>query len=451
MKRSTWSTIAFLLFLGACGGEGGGSGGTGNVVVTPTPTPAPTPTPTPTPIATPTPTPAPFILPTPTPLADDGNWSTLQRDPGHTGYVPASFATASFADAWTIGTPNPPSTVAARAGTIFYNVVRGDGHIYTQAVSSANGASVWGFDLGAASLGRGRRPYGPSYSNNMVASITPNTTSTASPMQVINASTGGYVSTPTYDAQFSDGSVPTPVGNELFYAAGYYGNVVYDANAPTGDRLWRTEAVGQYGGYVMQGESVAVDQSYVYYFKAGSLVVMTRAGAVVRSIQNPFFSKNGISYSGEYVGAPMLDANGHVFTYTDNYSDGNSLPIAAFSFASEKALWRTGYSYTGQPAVRGSRLYAIRSASTIVDLIDTSTGLLAGSIDVGGTENLAGNVVISDSHMFVAGTSTTYAVDLTKAGYPVVWKTGFAGPLTVTPDGYLIIATTSSLHGVKLK
>jgi hypothetical protein len=57
-------------------------------------------------------------------------------------------------------------------------------------------------------------------------------------------------------------------------------------------------------------------------------VLKSRGGG--ESIQNPFFSKNGISYSGEYVGAPMLDANSHVFTYTDNYSDGNSLPIAAF-------------------------------------------------------------------------------------------------------------------------
>jgi hypothetical protein len=279
----------------------------------------------------------------------------------------------------------------------------------------------------------------------------PNGTSSSAPLQVINATTGGYISTPTYDAQFSSGSVLTPVGDELFFTSGYYGNVVFDANAATGDRLWRTEDATQYGGYVMQGESVAVDQNYVYFFRAGSLSVLTRNGTLVESIQNPFFSQNFISYFGEYDGAPMLDGNGHIFTYTDNYLIGKSLPIAAFALNNDKPLWRTSYSYTGQPAVHGGRLYAVRSSSTIVDLIDVSTGLVAGSIDVGGTGNLTSNVVVSNSHLFVSSATTTFAVDLSKSNFPVAWKTSFGGNLAITPDGYLIISTTTGLHAVKLK
>ncbi|MGN6620107.1 MAG: outer membrane protein assembly factor BamB family protein [Sphingomonas sp.] len=385
------------------------------------------------------------------PIPADGNWSTLQGDPGHTGYVAASFSTANFSDAWTITTPNAPSDVAARSGSVFYNVQGSDGHIYTQAVSTSNGSSLWGFDLGNSNVYPGTHPFGPSYANGRVASMAPNNSSSAAPLQVINATTGGYVSTPTYDAQFSSGSVLTPVGDELFFASGYYGNVVFDADAATGNNLWRADLAGMYTGNVMQGESVAVDQDYVYFFKGGAVYILSRSGVLEQSIQNPLFSHNGLSYSGDYDGAPILDGAGRIFTYTDNFQIGDSLPIAAFALNNDKPLWRTGYSYTGQPAVHGNRLYAIRSSSTIVDLIDVSTGLLAGSINVGGTGNLTSNVVVTNGHLFVSSANTTFAVDLTKSNFPVVWKTSYGGDLAITPDGYLIISTATGLHAVKLK
>jgi hypothetical protein len=58
--------------------------------------------------------------------------------------------------------------------------------------------------------------------------------------------------------------------------------------------------------------------------------------------------------------------------------------------------------------------------------------------------------VISDSHLFVASAATTFAVDLGGAAYPVAWKTSYGGNLAITPDGYLIIATKTGLHAVKL-
>ena len=458
MKKSAIAALPLFLLAGACGGGGGSAGGGGStagggitVIPPPAPAPAPAPAPTPTPAPAPAPTPTPTPLATASPIAADGNWSTLQGDPGHTGYVAAGFSTANFADAWTITTPNPPSAVAAKSGSVFFNVLNTDGHIYTHAVSTSNGSTLWAFDLGNSNVYSNTHPFGPSYANGRVASMGPNGTSSGAPLQVINAVTGGYVSTVTYDAQFSSGSVPTPVGNELFFTSGYYGNVVFDANAVTGDRLWRSEFTTQYSGYVMQGESVAVDQKYVYYFNAGNLLILFRDGYLAQAITNPFFSNNGISYFGEYQGAPMLDGAGHVFTFTDNRRSDQSLPIAAFALNNDKPLWRTGYSYTGEPAVHGGRIYAIRSASTIVDMIDVSTGLLAGSIDIGGTENLASNVVVSDSHLFVSSATTTFAVDLSKNNFPVVWQTSSGGALAIAPDGYLIISTTTGLHAVKLK
>lgn len=460
MKYSKLGLLPLLALVTACGGSDGSSAG-GAVSVTPAPSPAPTPapTPTPTPAPTPTPTPAPTPTPTPTsatlpissPIPSDGNWSTPQGDPGHTGYVAGSYTAAKFADAWTITTPKPPSDVAARAGSVFYNVLQADGHIYTQAVSTTSGASLWGFDLGGNNVYPNTMPFGPAYANGRVISMAPNNTSSAAPFQVINASNGGYVSTVTYDAQFSNGSVVTPVGDELFFTSGYYGNVVFAANAATGDKIWRNLDSTQYGGYVMQGESVAVDQKYVYFFRVGSLSILGRDGKLLQSIQNPFFSQNYISYFGEYDGAPMLDGNGHVFTYADNYMFGKSLPIIGFALNGAKPMWRTSYSYTGQPAVRGGQIYAVRSSSTMVDVIDVLTGLVTSSINVGGSGNLTSNVIVTDSHLFVANATTTFAVDLNGGNPAPTWTTAFGGNLAITPDGYLIISTKTGLHAVKLK
>ena len=371
--------------------------------------------------------------------------------------MPVSFSSSAFTHAWAITTPNAPSEVAARPGSVFYNVTQADGRVVTRAISTSNGSPLWGYDLGQGNFPPGNipadaRPFGPAYANGRVASMSYNSTSTAASLQVMNATTGGYISSPTYSAQGSAGSVPTPVGDELFFAAGYYGNAVYAANSATGDSLWRTVDAGQYGGYVMEGESVAVDQSYVYFFKAGALNVLARRdGALVQSIQNPFFSKNGLSYYGAYIGAPVLDGNGRIFTFSDNYSGEEALPIAAFSIKSDKPLWRTSHAYTGQPAVRGNRLYAVRSSSTTVDIIDVSTGLVTGSMDVGGASNITSNVVVTDSHLFVASATTTFAVDVTKSNFPVVWSTSFGGRLAVTPDNYLVISTLNGLRAVRLK
>lgn len=454
MKKLTLSTLPLLFLLGACGGGDGSKGG-GDITVTPAPSPIPMPVPTPTPTPAPTPTPT----PAPTPIAltisplipSDGNWSTFQGNPGHTGYVAASFSAANFADAWTITTPNAPSAVAATSGKIFYNVVQADRHVYTRAIATSDGSALWGFDLGGNNVYPSTLPYGPSYANGRVASMAPNDTSSAAPLQVINASNGGYVSTVNYDAQFSRGSVLTPVGNDLYFASGYYGNVVYAANAVTGDRIWRTADNSQYGGYVMEGESIAVDQDYEYFFKAGSLLILSRSGKVLQAIENPFFTKNFISYSGEYVGAPMLDGAGHIFTFSENYSAGQALPIVSFALNNNKPLWRTSYSYTGQPATRNGFIYAIRSASAIIDMIDVSTGLVAKSMQVSDADNLTSNIIVSDSHIFVANAKATFAIDMGNANAPIAWKTSFGGNLALTPDGYLVISTKTAIHAVKLR
>lgn len=147
----------------------------------------------------------------------------------------------------------------------------------------------------------------------------------------------------------------------------------------------------------------------------------------------------------------MLDGAGHIFTFSENYSPGQALPIVSFALNNNKPLWRTSYSYTGQPATHNGFIYAIRSASSIIDMIDVSTGLVAKSIQVSDADNLTSNIIVSDSHIFVANAKATFAIDTGNANAPTAWKTSFGGNLALTPDGYLVISTKTAIHAVKLK
>jgi hypothetical protein len=348
----------------------------------------------------------------------------------------------------------------AKTGSIFFNVAHSNGNLFTTSVSTTSGSRLWEYDLGYwgyQNVPKNMRPFGPAYANERVESIRSNLSSSASPIDVLNANNGAYISSPTFQAQGYKGGVATPVGNDLFFSAGYYGNEVYSVNAATGAKNWSNVYTKQYGGYVMYGESVSADQSYVYFFNAGSLFVLQRDGQLIKSITNQFFSKNGLSYFGEYDGAPILDGNGHIFTFTDNYVDdstyplnGTALPIAGFSLASDNAVWRSSHSYVGQPAVHGNKLYAVRASSTIVDALDVDTGLIVASVDVGGSDNLTSNVVLTDSHMFVSSNKTVFAISLNNTNLPVVWTSPFGGRIAITPEDYLIVTTFTGIHAVKL-
>lgn len=103
------------------------------------------------------------------------------------------------------------------------------------------------------------------------------------------------------------------------------------------------------------------------------------------------------------------------------------------------------------PSFKDGKLYAIRSNSAVVDVIDVTDGSITASIPMtSGDDSLTSNVVLTEGHMFVATNNTTYAIDLKKGGYPVVWSAPQGGSLAITPDNQLIIASTTGLYAYSL-
>lgn len=374
------------------------------------------------------------------------DWGTFQRDAAHTAYVAVKYDARSFAAAWSApADAAAPTAIAARAGTVVANFPQATGNLFTKAFVSDTGASRWTYDLGRL------RYYGaPSYANGRVISPAMDLSSGTLPMQVLDAADGRVLRVLNYASQFASAGTPVPYGDKLYHQAGYYGNVVYGYDAAVGAKDW--EADRSMSGGVWEGESVAVDDQNVYFYRADSLQILSRStGQLVKSIPDPFFSSAGLSYFGSYYGAPVLDGTGKIFTFSDNRGAFQPRPIIAFATTQNSFLWRTSLSYLGAPALRGNRLYAPRANSTIIDAIDTADGRVITSMDVGaGKPNLTSNVIVTENLLFVGSESETYAIDFTQAGNPVVWSTGRGGKLAITPDNVLVISSASGIYAYKL-
>lgn len=375
------------------------------------------------------------------------DWSTFQRDAAHSGYVAANYTTANFAEAWSIPTTRPVKGIAARRGTVFYNVVQDTERLVTRAINSANGQLLWQTELGT-----GFYFSAPAFANGRVVSMAMDLSSQNVPMLILDAADGRVRGALHYDSQFSYGGVPTPVGDDLFFQAGYYGNVVFGNKTATWTRSWRTDTTVTGRGFVSEGQSVAADENSIYYFGGGDLVILNRVtGTITRRIANPYFSKFDLSYKGSYDGGPLLAGNGRIVTFTDNRELHQAQPLVAFDAIGTQPLWRTSASYGGQPALRDGRIYATRRESAIVDIIDAATGNVVSSIDLGADkEPLRSNIVLTGSHMFVASDKATYAIDLRAANPAIVWTAPKGGNLAITPDNLLVISADNGISAYRL-
>ncbi len=384
------------------------------------------------------------------------DWGTFQRDAAHTGYVAVKYKTTDFTTAWSMTDYSSagyiPTPIAARRGRVFVNIQtqNASGNPRTLAINSLSGTQDWAFDTTQGYVSP------PSYANGRLIHAARNLTifGTVS-MYVLGADGGNRQRELPIAGRFAADGTPMALDDNVYYATeGYYaggqdGNVIYSYDAATGARQWLGQPFPSGSGIVREGESVAADGKFVYFFSAGSLFALSRTtGAIVHAIQNPFVSSGGPN---SYYGGPILDGTGRVFTFSDYRAKGQVLPLVAFSINSDSVLWHSSRSYAGEPALRDGKLYAIRANSAVVDIIDTTNGSVTASIDLGADKGiLTSNVVVTGSHLFVASDTTTYAVDLEQSGNPTVWSAPHGGPLAITPDNLLVVSASGGIYAYRL-
>ena len=366
-----------------------------------------------------------------------GGWTTLQRNAAHDGYVKVRYDVADFEDAWSVTTINPTS-VSADRGVVFFNSPAADFRsASTYALNSSDGSEKWRYSLGSVNSRSGPATY-----LDKVVSMAMASSSSMVPLQFINAVTGAAAGTASYASQFSNGGVPTPFGSQVYFQAGYYGNVVYAADINSPQTTWSTDTTRPDEGYVQEGASVAVDEGTVYFFGGGNLFMLDRNnGGITSSIRNPYFSSFGLSYFGTYAGGPMLGGDEQVFTFSDNRDLNTPLPILAFRPATGQLDWRTSRTYVGHPALKETTLFAIREDGYGIDLINTSNGAVQKSIDIPVSDGrLSYNLIVTENYLFASTENKTIVFDLEGDTITQVWSAPVGGNLAITPDNKLIVS-----------
>lgn len=369
------------------------------------------------------------------------DWTTRQRNAAHNGFVHAAFDPTKFAKAWEYGPANATGFVeaAAREGTVFLTQSNSDGSTMAVAVNGGTGTQAWQY-----SIGRIHNSSGPALSGNRVAFSTMSISSGNNPLLVLTADTGQFVRNLPFAAQWSTFSQPTPWGDTVHIASGYYGNVLYGFDLKGGTELWQANGSG---GRTWDGEAPAVDSNYVYYYSGNLDVVDRLTGKIFKTIADPFWVWNGYSYGG----TPMLASNGHVIAYSGNGQGTYSVafPLVDYDVQAGKYLWRTASGYTAIPAVASGVIFAASNQTSELDAIDEATGavLWAWPLPVG--EQFTGNVVVTDTLVFVSTNVSVYAIAL-DGTHQTKWSAKTPGTLVISPDAKLIVSPISGSSPAKV-
>ncbi|MBL4641920.1 MAG: PQQ-binding-like beta-propeller repeat protein [Verrucomicrobiales bacterium] len=370
-----------------------------------------------------------------------GDWAGFQRNAAHTGYVPVNYDVADFEKAWEWTDTDPSSWIrppAATRGRILATVGRDGGMAYDQSAKlysfDTSGNSDWSYNLGEQfDLS------GPTLSNGMVHVTSMVSSSNSNPQWVFDLNTGGFLNQMKFASQWHAFNQPTALGNQVFVAAGRYGEVLYAYDAARGTLQWQMERIG--GGWA-DGKTVAVDADYVYYPANVALDIIDRRNGVIKqSIADPQTSVTDVS---TFASAPVLGDDGLVFLFAGNKSFVSSAEIIAVSTVQNRILWRSNAQYSTAFAVAGDTIYAVRNDAHVLAALDAKTGVQKWAVplpvDEGlyGGKSFHGNVVVTENLVFASDHDTTWAVDLKAGNHPIVWEAPTGGRLIITPDNQLL-------------
>ena len=367
-------------------------------------------------------------------------WATYQRTPRHTGYVHASFDPSQIKQAWQIVAPEGGyMPVAARGDTVFATLHDGNwsvGRNEVYAIDSATGKERWHYSMGTLNSASG-----PALSGDVLAVVTMEMSSDNNEIKLLDPVSGSLLRNMTFPAQWSEFAQPAMDNGALFLASGYYGNQVYRYDLTRGVAAWEAEGSG---GSIWDGETVALDDEYVYYY-SGNLDLFDRStGARVRSIADPDMQWSGYSYNG----GPIVGPNHHVLAYSGS-SAGGSFPLVNFDTEAAKILWRTSQLYDPSPALAKGVVYANSNAAGRMEALDEETGKPLWSWERPAGEAFVGNVLATDTLIFVSTNKGVYAIST--GNHQTVWSADATGALAITPDHKLIVAQQYAVNNASPK
>jgi outer membrane protein assembly factor BamB len=370
------------------------------------------------------------------PIAD---WTMMQGNASHTGYVPITLNPSRFALAWQWSrTATDPiagiNPVVTSGGKVYVSsdVYFGEAVLY--AIDEAAGTQTW-----QRSLGQMPAFNPPAIGPDGVFVATTGHQDTF--LWLFDTSTGNFKMKTPFDAQWPHVLAPTIYGSEVYTNGGYYGGGVYAYTATSGVPLW----------HALSGDNdmstPAVDAQNVYYHSGTRLEIWNRlTGASAASIPDPLGSSSGYSYHG----APLLGGRNNVVAFSGDAFSGRASSnveqygqrvLSSFSIANRAYEWSTQFSYLTAPALANGVIYAGRNNPMSLDAIDERTGQILWSwVPPSGLDNgFHRNIVATKNLLFVSTDRAVYAIDLTT--HQSVWTYPKPGMLALSANRTLLIAT----------
>ena len=361
------------------------------------------------------------------PSAPAQGWGTYQGNTSHTGYVPIN--ATGIQPLWTRTFSGPLNPVAIGGGRVFASESgRFESNRGLYAVDARTGSTVWSYpDFGPVNS---VNP--PAYANGAVYLQTGKSTSTLEPyLYAFEGADGTPKFRVPFGAQWERYLAPTPYLGDVFVNGGYYGGA-YRFDGANGTQRWFAE-LPQYDVW-----TPAVDGTYVYAYLGeyapGLYVLDRQAGTLAFTIPDPNFDWNGWSMST----APVLTYDGDIVVTHDGR-------LLRFDVQGRRIEWELNRNFVGQATVKGDVILA-NDGGTLTAW-NAVAGTLLWSWIAPGSEALDGNIVVTDTHVFVQSTSSTYAVNLSTR--TIDWSYAAAGSIAIG-DGVLAIADDRSLHAFSI-
>lgn len=340
-----------------------------------------------------------------------GNWGMVQGNSSHNGFQPAELDVNDFSVRWVKTLDGTVSAVATGAAQVFTT-----GYQSLISLDSMTGEVMWT----VANLDSHSSP--PSFANDLVYVHAGAHESTA--FQAFDSITGSQVFKGTHSAQWAYYDAPTIYGDKAFINGSYYGGMqAFDAL--DGDNLWSITTASSSDDWEPAVNATSVFHVYEDRLKAvdpSNGAEQYRIGADIP------------------VQTPVLGTMGNVLLMGDE--------IISIDTAEQAVAWRYADEedgYYSKLAAGGRNVYAISGSKLIV--LNELNGHLLWSWTAPNT--LTQNIIVTLSHVFVASSYATYAVDLQTHGQ--VWSYPVGGKLALGREGALYIVNGSTVTAITIE
>lgn len=357
----------------------------------------------------------------PAPMADWSratDWTTLQGNASHNGYVPVVVDPRVFAGKWeaTVGGPTQTlNPVTAADGHVLVTPESRFGGHFLRILDVATGEQRWSHEFGDI-----HAVHPPAYGNGRAYVTTSGHED--SYLWAFDAASGQIAFRSPYGNQWGVFYAPVVLDGRVYMAGGRYGGM-YAFDATDGTQRWFIET-NQYDEW-----SPAVKDGLVHAYTGSDnpelSVVDAATGQTVYEIPDPGFEWHGWSMET----APALGG-------ADNALVTQRRRLLSFDLAGRRIGWSRTDQFRGMVSIANGTAYVVNGNSVEARAETDGTRVWLWTPPQGHT--LMGAVIVTDNLLFASSATATWAIDL-QARVPV-WSWPAGGHLALSRDGTLLIA-----------